>query len=89
MYANDLFGHKQIFSTREMKELLERLHFEILQFNKIHELSFPYNFYLKKLLLSDVLTEIVDPFAKVFFKIARIRNKMVVVGRKQMDSAGK
>ena len=49
MYSSHLFGHKQIFSTSEMKRLFESVGFEVIDLHKFHELSFPYEFYLKKL----------------------------------------
>jgi len=53
MYSSHAFGHKQIFSTTEMKELLTSCGLEVVQLQKFHELSFPYEFYLRKLLRSE------------------------------------
>ncbi len=50
MYSSHLFGHKQIFSTGEMKQLFEEAGLQVIDLHKFHELSFPYDFYLKKLL---------------------------------------
>jgi cyclopropane fatty-acyl-phospholipid synthase-like methyltransferase len=46
MYSSHLFGHKQIFSTPEMKELFTSCGLEVIELQKFHELSFPYDFYL-------------------------------------------
>jgi cyclopropane fatty-acyl-phospholipid synthase-like methyltransferase len=82
MYSSHLFGHKQIFSTHEMKELFTSCGLEIVQLEKFHELSFPYDFYLKKLLRSEVLVKLLLPAVKAFFWLFKIRNKMLMVGRK-------
>lgn len=82
MYSSHLFGHKQIFSTREMKSLFETLGFEILDLHKFHELSFPYEFYLSKLFKSQTIVNSLLPAVKIFFKIFKIQNKMLVIGRK-------
>jgi len=82
MYSSHLFGHKQIFSTHEMKQLFETVGVEVIDLHKFHELSFPYEFYLKKLFKSQWLVNISLPFVKLFFKVFKIQNKMLVVGRK-------
>ncbi|HUG33826.1 MAG TPA: class I SAM-dependent methyltransferase [Anaerolineales bacterium] len=84
MYSSHLFGHKQIFSTTEMKQLFEAAGLEVIDLHKFHELSFPYGFYLKKLFKSQLLVNILLPFVKVFFKIFKIQNKMLVVGCKTL-----
>jgi len=83
MYSSHLFGHKQIFSTKEMKELFESVGLEVVDLHKFHELSFPYEFYLKKLFRSEIIVQLLLPFVMVFFKIFKIQNKMLVVGRKK------
>jgi cyclopropane fatty-acyl-phospholipid synthase-like methyltransferase len=82
MYSSHLFGHKQIFSTAEMRSLFESVGLEIIELRKFHELSFPYDFYLKKLLRSGVLVKLLLPVVMVFFRLVKIRNKMLVIGRK-------
>lgn len=82
MYSSHLFGHKQIFSTDEMKSLFESAGLEVIDLHKFHELSFPYEFYLKKLFKSQMLVNLLLPLVKVFFKVFKIQNKMLVVGRK-------
>jgi 2-polyprenyl-3-methyl-5-hydroxy-6-metoxy-1,4-benzoquinol methylase len=82
MYSSHLFGHKQIFSTREMKKLFESAGLEVIELQKFHELSFPYEFYLKKLLRSKIMVQLLLPVVRIFFVLFRIQNKMLVVGRK-------
>lgn len=82
MYSSHLFGHKQIFSTSEMKELFESVGLEVVDLHKFHELSFPYEFYLKKLFKSEAIVRLLLPTVRIFFKIFKIQNKMLVVGRK-------
>ena len=82
MYSSHAFGHKQIFSTGEMKELFKSCGLEIVQLQKFHELSFPYEFYLRKLLRSEALVKLSLPLVKAFFRLFKIRNKMLVIGRK-------
>jgi 2-polyprenyl-3-methyl-5-hydroxy-6-metoxy-1,4-benzoquinol methylase len=82
MYSSHLFGHKQIFSTHEMKELFRSCGLEVIELQKFHELSFPYEFYLRKLLRSEALVKASLPVIKTFFRLFKIRNKMLVVGRK-------
>jgi len=83
MYSSHLFGHKQIFATGEMKELFESVGLEVIDLHKFHELSFPYEFYLKKLFKSEMLVKLLLPAVRVFFKVFKIQNKMLAVGRKK------
>ena len=83
MYSSHLFGHKQIFSMHEMRMLFETVGLEVIDLHKFHELSFPYEFYLKKLFKSNLLVKLALPFVIVFFKIFKIQNKMLVIGRKR------
>jgi 2-polyprenyl-6-hydroxyphenyl methylase/3-demethylubiquinone-9 3-methyltransferase len=82
MYSAHLFGHKQIFSTGEMKELFKSCGLEVVRLQRFHELSFPYEFYLRKLLRSEVLVKLSLPPVRAFFRLFKIRNKMLVVGIK-------
>ncbi|MCI0554267.1 MAG: class I SAM-dependent methyltransferase [Anaerolineae bacterium] len=82
MYSSHLFGHKQIFSTTEMKELFESVGLDVVDLHKFHELSFPYDFYLKKLFKSEIIVKILLPLVGIFFKIFKIQNKMLVIGKK-------
>ena len=82
LYSSHLFGHKQIFSTDEMKRLFETTGLQVVDVHKFHELSFPYEFYLKKLFKSQALVKLLLPVVRVFFKVFKIRNKILVIGRK-------
>ena len=83
MYSDHTFGHKQILSTREMKGLVEMAGLEVVQIKRFHELSFPYRYYLKKMIKSDALVALMLPAVRLFFSIFKIRNKMMVVARKK------
>lgn len=82
MYSSHMFGHKQIFSTHEMKDIFGSVGLKVVELQKFHELSFPYEFYLEKLLRSEALVKLLLPAVKAFFWLFKIRNKMLVIGRK-------
>jgi 2-polyprenyl-3-methyl-5-hydroxy-6-metoxy-1,4-benzoquinol methylase len=82
MYSSHLFGHKQIFSPTEMKDMFASCGLEVVELQKFHELSFPYDFYLRKLLRSEALVNLSLPAVRAFFWLFKIRNKMIVIGRK-------
>jgi 2-polyprenyl-6-hydroxyphenyl methylase/3-demethylubiquinone-9 3-methyltransferase len=86
MYSSHLFGHKQIFSAAEMKDIFRSSGLEVVELQKFHELSFPYDFYLKKLLRSEALAKSLLPVVRAFFWLFKIRNKMLVTGRKKSSS---
>ncbi len=83
MYSSHPFGHKQIFSTTEMKTVLEQADFELFEMKRFHELTFPYRFYLKKIFRSDGLVAFLLPLVHFFFLLFHIKNKMVVVAKKR------
>ncbi len=83
MYSSHLFGHKQIFSTSEMRTLFESTGLEVIDLHTFHELSFPYEFYLRKLFKSEVLVKLLLPVVNIFLKVFKIQNKMLVIGRKK------
>src|SRR5690349_1493367 len=82
MYSSHLFGHKQIFSRREMKDLFASVGLKVVEVQTFHELSFPYDFYLKKLFRSALVVKTLLPAVRTFFWLFKIRNKMLVIGRK-------
>lgn len=82
MYSSHPFGHKQILSTEEVERLFIRSCLEPLTIETFHELSFPCEFYLVKLLRSETLARFSAPLASLFFKVFRIKNKMVAAGRR-------
>ncbi|HNK62437.1 MAG TPA: class I SAM-dependent methyltransferase [Anaerolineales bacterium] len=83
MYSAKLFGHKQIFSLAEMKAAYEAAGMDVVEMRKFHELSFPYSFYLRKLVKSELLVKVLLPLVHIFFILFPIRNKMLVVGRRK------
>jgi 2-polyprenyl-3-methyl-5-hydroxy-6-metoxy-1,4-benzoquinol methylase len=83
MYSAKPFGHKQIFSLAEMKSALEMAGLEVVELKRFHELSFPYSFYLKKMVRSGFLVKLLLPFVRFFFIIFPIRNKMLAIGRRK------
>lgn len=88
MYSSKPFGHKQILSLAEMRGLLESSGLEVVELKRFHELSFPYGFYLKKLLHSDLLVKLLLPFVHLFFLVFPIRNKILAIGRKHIGVPG-
>lgn len=83
MYSAHRFGHKQIFSTSEMKSLFEQVNLEVIELRKFHELSFPYSFYLKKILKLDSMVRLLLPAVRILLSIFPVKNKMLVIGRKK------
>lgn len=83
MYSSHRFGHKQIFSTAEMRLLLEQAGLEVVEMSKFHELSFPYIFYLRKIFRSSLLAKLLLPLVHVFLFVFPVRNKMLAIGRKK------
>ena len=65
-----------------MKELFTSCGLEVIELQTFHELSFPYEFYLRKLLRSEALVKLSLPFVRAFFRLFKIRNKMLAIGRK-------
>lgn len=82
MYSSHLFGHKQIFSTQEMKALFESAGLEVIELQIFHELTFPYDFYLRKFFKSESIIKLLLPLVTAFFWLFKIRNKMLMIGRK-------
>lgn len=81
MYSSHPFGHKQIFSTSELYDIISDLGFQVIHLQKFHELSFPISFYILKMTRSNLLTKFLTPLAELFFKAAKIRNKMLVIAK--------
>ena len=83
MYSDHPFGHKQIFATYELKYLLEKLNFEVVDLQKFHELSFPYICYLRKLLKLEIFAKFVLPFVGLFLFVFPVKDKMLIIARKR------
>lgn len=82
MYSSHQFGHKQILSLAELREMIEAAGLEVVEFRKFHELSFPYSFYLKKMFKSDFIVKMLLPVVHILLALFPIRNKMLAIGRK-------
>lgn len=82
MYSSHQFGHKQILSLAELREMLETTGLEVVELRKFHELSFPYSFYLKKMFRSDFIVKMILPVVHILLTLFPIRNKMLAIGRK-------
>lgn len=83
LYSSHKFGHKQIISLTEMREMIEAVGMQVVELRKFHELSFPYSFYLKKMFKSDLIVKIMLPIVRVLLTVFPIKNKMLAVGRKK------
>jgi len=86
MYSPTPFNHKQIFTLRQLKNLLRCAGLGVVATKWFHELSFPCYFYLKRLLGSDLIARRAEPFVRTLIKIVRVRNKLLVIGCKSGDS---
>lgn len=83
MYSNHPFGHKQILTLDEMATIFKMISLKTIILEKFHELSFPYRFYLEKFITSNLLNSILLPMVTMFFRLFRIKNKILAVGRKE------
>lgn len=84
MYSAQKFGHKQIFSTGEMRSLFESLGPRVMELKKFHELSFPYRMYLEKMFKPKLLVEVLLPVVQGLLYLFPVKNKMLVVAQKQV-----
>ena len=82
LYSDTPFGHKQIFSTSELKEIVENYGYEVKLIKKFHELSFPYKHYLRKVSNNKYFLNVADFLLKLVFKFLKINNKFVLVAKK-------
>lgn len=88
MYSSQASGHKQILTSEELFRFLHEAGLDIADHRRIHELSFPYSFYLRKLLGSEKLVRVFLPIVSGFFRFFRIRNKIIAVGFKGSADSG-
>lgn len=84
MYSAQPFGHKQIFSRHELAFALGSVGLQVEECKRFHELSFPHDFYLRRILRSDLMVRAAVPLAKVLLAICPIRNKLLACGRRTM-----
>ncbi len=79
MYSSEKFGHKQILASKELFRFMEEAGLTLVDHRRIHELSFPYSFYLRKLLGSERLARLTLPVVSGFFRLFQIRNKVIAI----------
>ncbi|HEY6225412.1 MAG TPA: class I SAM-dependent methyltransferase [Gemmatimonadales bacterium] len=82
MYSAQPFGHKQIFSDRGMEDLLHRSGFRSIRIFRKFELSFPVEFYLRRLLRNETLARACALPARALIAALPVRNKVVAIGKK-------
>ena len=82
IYRNEPFGHKQIFSTSEMKAALEVCDLACVSLTRFHELSFPVDHYLTRMHFSKHIAKVLGAVFGWIVTFIRIKNKMLVVAQK-------
>lgn len=82
MYSPHAFGHKQIFSTGEMSQLVKAAGMEVIYMTRIHEHTLPIAHYLRRIFRFDFIAVLASPIAKTALLLCRVRNKMIVVARR-------
>lgn len=82
MYSTRPFGHKQILSLRDLRGFFDRAGVELERATLVHELTYPYAWYLRRMLPAP-LAALARPLAAAVFGVSRIRNKMIVAGRRR------
>ena len=80
MYSDVPFGHKQILASKDLDGMFMKAGLEKPEIRLLHELTFPYKFYLVRMLRSEILAALCEPLVHLFFKVFRIKNKMLVSG---------
>ena len=81
MYSDHPYGHKQIFSRSDIIRLYQEYNFDLLDIKTFHELSFPNDYYLKKMLSNERLVNLITPLVNLLIKVSLIRNKMIIAGK--------
>ncbi|HEX2989113.1 MAG TPA: hypothetical protein VHO49_00480, partial [Anaerolineales bacterium] len=64
------------------KSLFESAGLQVAELRKFHELSIPYEFYMKKLIKRQRVVNFLLPVVRLFFSIFKIQNKQLVIGKK-------
>lgn len=83
LYSPKPFEHKQIFSTIELRELSEKMGLEVIKLEKFSEISFPAEFFLKKIVRSGFLARMLAKPATLLLNLLRVKNKLILVARKK------
>ena len=82
LYKDEPFGHKQIFSTTEMKVMLALSGFKCVSMIRIHELSFPMAYYFRRLRYPDLIARFLGVTVGWIVRLFHVRNKMVIVAQR-------
>jgi 2-polyprenyl-3-methyl-5-hydroxy-6-metoxy-1,4-benzoquinol methylase len=83
LYGGYKFGHKQILSMDEIRELLEKAGLEVIQLDPLHELALPIESYLVKLLHSQPASKALAGPVRRLMQTTRPWNKVRAVARKK------
>lgn len=78
MYSDHLFGHKQILSKIDIKNLCELNELTLLEIKTFKELSFPIEFYLNKMQIPNFIIPALKYILKIFYTFIPIPNKMLI-----------
>ncbi|MGB5025303.1 MAG: hypothetical protein WBO44_08135, partial [Saprospiraceae bacterium] len=78
MYSDHLFGHKQILSKIDIKNLCELNELTLLEIKTFKELSFPFEFYLNKMQIPNFIIPFIKYILTIFYTYIPNRNKMLI-----------
>jgi len=81
-YSSAPFCHKQIFRKRDMRRMLAEAGFRAVDIRQKFELSFPPEYYTRHFIRGRALRALVNPLLMLGFRLAPIRNKMIVTAVK-------
>ena len=82
MYSGHPFGHKQIFSMKEMRVCVEHADLRVISLSTFAERQFPIEFYLRKLLRRESLALKLGPYVSALLKLISVKNKMIMVAER-------
>jgi 2-polyprenyl-3-methyl-5-hydroxy-6-metoxy-1,4-benzoquinol methylase len=83
MYGAHRFGHKQILSLDEIRELLEQAGLEVIALERIHDLALPIESYLFKLVRNRSASRALAGPVRKLMQLAKPWNKVRAVARKR------
>lgn len=83
MYSNHPFGHKQIFTKKQIVQIIKACGCDVTRLEQFHELSFPIEFYIEKLIPVRALRPVVAILSKMALRVLPVKNKMLVVAIKK------
>lgn len=85
MYSSHAFGHKQILSLQELRELLEQAGLEVQSLERTLELAMPTESYLRKLAGTERFAGLA-PLVRIALSITRPWNKARAIARRPSES---